>query len=332
MALVKTLNFDLFTKGSKQQREELGAALAEGFLNQGFVKLINHGIREDVVESVFKITKQFFALPTDVKAKIAHTPGPNPQRGWSRKGAETTAKIHTGNLNGSTDELMLEQAQEHFDCGPRDDQEYPNLWPDEDMPEFRPFMEQYFDTCHKVSIQIMEALEIGLKLPMGALVDRCTPAHSELRILHYPPVRIQTLMNGKTKRVWPHTDFGIITLLFQDSVGGLELEDRSKPGTFTPIVAQPKGQPSELVINTSETLQRLTNDYIRAGLHQVNIPTTSKGMTEGTLATRYSCAFFKASRETNVSPLHQFVTEDHPTLYKDMTPLEFNKERNKIVF
>lgn len=55
MALVKTLDFALFTKGSQQQREELGAALADGFLTAGFVKLVNHGIPEDVVDKVFDI-------------------------------------------------------------------------------------------------------------------------------------------------------------------------------------------------------------------------------------------------------------------------------------
>jgi isopenicillin N synthase-like dioxygenase len=194
-------------------------------------------------------------------------------------------------------------------------------------------MEEYFDTCHDLSIMIMEALEVGLKIPTGSLVQRCLPAHSEARVLHYPPVDVEVLKGGKTRRIWPHTDFGIITLLFQDGVGGLELEDRSVPGSFVPVVAQPEGMPSELVVNTSETLQRLTNDYIRAGLHQVNIPAQSKDSQKTTLNPRYSIAFFfKASREVNVGPLKSFVTEERPTTYKDMTALDFNRERNATVF
>jgi hypothetical protein len=38
----------------------------------------------------------------------------------------------------------------------------------------------------------------------------------------------------------------------------MELEGRSVPGTSVTAVAQPKAMPSELVVNTSETLQRLT--------------------------------------------------------------------------
>jgi isopenicillin N synthase-like dioxygenase len=335
MSLVKTLDFALFRDGTEAQRKQLGAELAEGFVSAGFVKLINHGIPEETVHKAFGLSKQFFELPLATKAAVAHIPGPKPQRGWSAVYAERVGPSRLDNLERSgqvaIDELLDEK--EHFDWGPRDDREFPNPWPDKDFPEFRQFMEEYFDTCHDLSIMIMEALEVGLKIPTGSLVQRCLPAHSEARVLHYPPVDVEVLKGGKTRRIWPHTDFGIITLLFQDGVGGLELEDRSVPGSFVPVVAQPEGMPSELVVNTSETLQRLTNDYIRAGLHQVNIPAQSKDSQKTTLNPRYSIAFFfKASREVNVGPLKSFVTEERPTTYKDMTALDFNRERNATVF
>ncbi|KAI0907607.1 oxidoreductase [Ustulina deusta] len=63
---------------------------------------------------------------------------------------------------------------------------------------------------------------------------------------------------------------------------GLKLEDRSKPGT--------------------NTFQRWTNDVIRAGLHQVTTPPW------------HSCVFFfKASRDTSVGPLPQFVVPGMPS-------------------
>ena len=201
------------------------------------------------------------------------------------------------------------------------------------MPEFQGFMEKYFELCQKVSLQIMQALELGLRLPKGALVSRCIPAASELRVLHYPPVNIETIMDGKIKRTWPHTDFGIITLLFQDSVGGLELEDRTKPGTFAPVLPTKKGQSPELVINISDTCQRLTNDRITAGVHQVSLPFHTRGQTSGELPHRYSSVFFfKASRETNVGPLPQFISEKTPRLYEDMTALQFHKQMTKILY
>lgn len=92
----------------------------------------------------------------------------------------------------------------------------------------------------------MEACEIGMHLPPGTLVQKCIPAMSELRLNYYPAVSLQRLQEGHTKRGWPHTDFGIITLLFQDNVGGSEVENRSRPNTFEPLI---RDSPSEIAIN-----------------------------------------------------------------------------------
>jgi isopenicillin N synthase-like dioxygenase len=194
-------------------------------------------------------------------------------------------------------------------------------------------MEGFFLVCQKVSLLVMEAMEVGLQLPIGSLVSRCVPAASELRVLHYPPVSLERLNAGKIKRAWPHTDFGIITLLFQDSVGGLELEDRKDPGTFVPVVPTRKNQPSEMVINISDTCQRLTNDVLCAGLHRVSLPANSAQIGSGILPERYSSVFFfKASRDTNVGPLPEFVSEGQPRKYPDMTALEFHQYMTRILY
>jgi len=170
----------------------------------------------------------------------------------------------------------------------------------------------------------MFAIELGLGLAPNTLIDRCSPAASELRLLYYPSITRKTLNEGKKKRAWPHTDFGIITLLFQDSVGGLELEDRKAgtPRKFVPIVP---GSPSEMILNTSDTFQRWTNDVVQAGLHQVTAPST---LDLDILPERYSSVFFfKAGREISVGPLPQFVNADRPAIYDEITALEYQKQK-----
>lgn len=191
-------------------------------------------------------------------------------------------------------------------------------------------MESYFVAAQEIGLNVMEACEVGLDLPQGTLVDRCTPAASELRMNHYPAVSIETLKKGITKRTWPHSDFGIITLLFQDAVGGLELEDRANPGTFVPVIRK---DPHEMVINISDTFQRWSNNVIRVGLHQVTNPVHMKGMEEGELPERYSSVFFmKAHRQTSVGPLPQFVGPDRPARYSDITALEFHQQMTDILY
>lgn len=43
----------------------------------------------------------FFQMPEEIKMKIMHPPGPDPQRGWSRKGLETTSKLRKENAQSA---------------------------------------------------------------------------------------------------------------------------------------------------------------------------------------------------------------------------------------
>ena len=41
--------------------------------------------------------------------KIIHHPGPDPQRGWSQKGAETTSKLRKENADGAPRGELLDE-------------------------------------------------------------------------------------------------------------------------------------------------------------------------------------------------------------------------------
>ena len=189
-------------------------------------------------------------------------------------------------------------------------------------------MEAFYDVSLKAALSVVEACEIGLELPPGSLTQKCIPSArnaSEARILHYPAVSIEKLKTGLSRRIWPHTDFGIVTVLFQDHAGGLELEDRSRLGTFIPV---PKEHPNEMVINVGDTFERWTNGLLPAGLHQVSAPTEYKHLKTGELPVRYSSVFFlKANRDVSVGSLPQFITPQSPAGYSDITAHQFQMER-----
>ncbi|KYK57401.1 Major facilitator superfamily [Drechmeria coniospora] len=329
-----TLDFSLFAQGSRAESKTLAKALVKSFKDHGFVKLVNHGLPEETVKAYMGAAVDFFALPTEAKMGISNPRGPNPQRGFSWVGAEQTSKLRKENLEGqsSWDELM--DAREHFDAGPPGDVEFPNKWPSDDvLPGFQKLMESCYMQLQGVCLEIMSAMEVGLDMPTGSLAERCKPASSELRLNHYPPTDLRQLADGKVKRTWPHTDFGIITLLFQDSVGGLELEDRSKPGTFAPVLPGDPSGKTEMVVNISDTFQRWTNDVVKAGVHQVSVPPSMKGATEGFCPERYSgIFFFKAHREMSAGPLPHFVTEKRPAAYDEITALQYQQRMTQVLY
>lgn len=162
---------------------------------------------------------------------------------------------------------------------------------------------------------------------------RSSRAASEIRLNRYPPTSLKKLASGNVKRTWPHTDFGIITLLFQDSAGGLEFEDREHPGTFVPVTPTPEGRPKEMIINIRNTFQRWTNGVITAGLHQVTAPPAWKASKEAILPERHSCVFlFKASRDVSVGPLPEFASGEREARYDEVTALEYQQRMTKELY
>nr|QIW91883.1 OXY4 [Phialomyces arenicola] len=330
---IKTLDFAKFHCGVESERREFSSALLEGFSRAGFVKIINHGFSQEEIAQLFEWNRRFFELPDRCKAVIANEEGPKPQRGWSSTGVEKTGLLNPGgriNLSKMAHK-DLQDAKEHFDTGPAQDMQFQNKWPDKEMlPGFRTWMESYFDRSQAITLELMEALEIAMHLPKGAFVRKCLGHASELRLNHYPSITVQTLEEGKTRRIWPHTDFGIITLLAQDDMGGLEIQDKDHPNQFLPVRRE---DPSEFVVNIGDTLERLTNGVLRAGLHQVTTPQHMQNRRDEMLPSRRSIAFFlKAHRQMSVGPLSQFVTDDRPSQYEDMTALGYQQRRTGIVY
>lgn len=186
-------------------------------------------------------------------------------------------------------------------------------------------MENFLEACHNAGMDIMQNLEQGLELPEGELVNRFTTKVDEVRLNHYSPLPTEKLSDGKHQRAWPHTDFGMLTLLFQDEAGGLEVEDRSRPGSFIPIQRE---SPTEMSIYVSDSLEHLTNGYLRAGIHQVVTPIGIDARASGILPERSSIAcFLKADRETSVGPLKKYITADRPRVHGDVTALGLHRKR-----
>lgn len=177
-------------------------------------------------------------------------------------------------------------------------------------------------------MQLVEATAMGLDIPATAMLNRCVPDRSEARLNFYPEISVETLSSGTSQRIWPHTDFGIITLIFQDSVGGLELEDRLDGRKFVPVAKSSQGALGELVVNTADCMQRWTNDAIKAGLHQVSVPLNLKKRDSGVVPRRVSCPFFlKADYDESVGPLPQFVLDQTPAGYDEITAIEYHRRR-----
>ena len=91
------------------------------------------------------------------------------------------------------------------------------------------------------------------------LLYRFTAKVDVIRLNRYSPLSTAKLNDGKYQRAWPHADFGILTLLFQDKAGDFEVQ-----GSFIPIQRE---LPTEMSIYVSDTPGRMTKKHLRPGIH-----------------------------------------------------------------
>ena len=114
----------------------------------------------------------------------------------------------------------LTPLQESYDIGSEYDPLYQNIWPPPEVDDgFQPTFTSFFEAGYRTELAILKALSIGLSLPEDALGQLHAEQTNELRITHYPEVARGDFAHST--RIAAHTDFGTITLLFQDAVGGL---------------------------------------------------------------------------------------------------------------
>ncbi|KAJ5798352.1 Oxoglutarate/iron-dependent dioxygenase [Penicillium pulvis] len=318
---IPTLDASALSGGTAEQRAEFAAKLLDSLNTFGFAKLVNHTVPVPLVQETFDQIKRFFKLPFNVKVPLRNDPKKGQQRGWSVPGEEKTWWLESN--TGDVKEPNFGDNKESFDCGHPDDQKFPNKWPSEsDLPGYQKTMDEFFFSCGDLTLVLLESMATALNLDPKVFTSRCTNEASTIRINHFPPIERATLDEGKISRIWPHKDFGIISLVFPDVTPGLEYEDRSNPGTFIPM---PYGSDEEVVVIVSETMQRWTNNQIPGGLHRVTRPRDCEGET---VPERWSLVYFnKADRDVNVGPLDEFLGDKKP-VYEDLTALEYQTLRN----
>lgn len=191
-------------------------------------------------------------------------------------------------------------------------------------------MESFYDTAFQLELQLLSALAMALGIPATCLINIHLKAQNEFRLLHYPAIHASELRDGSATRIAEHTDFGTITMLFQDSTGGLQVENQEHLGTFHDVTSASQ---NEIILNIGDSLQRLTNDTFRAACHRVTYPPTVKADDEEIIPERYSVAYFaKVDRDAILYPFKEFVSEDRPSKYPGMTSGEFNNLRIAKLF
>ncbi|KAJ3110996.1 hypothetical protein HDU96_006096 [Phlyctochytrium bullatum] len=282
---IPVVDFSRFLRGNAKDKERAAKDVVDAFKNIGFVYISGHGIPDEVLNGVYDKSKRFFDLPLAEKEKIAwETPESN--RGYVAPGREKVTQ-----LTDAAEVAKLREAspdlKESLEIGKEPSSDYQNRWPTHDA-QFRTTMMRFYDIAHDLHLEVMRSIALGLGLGETFFDKYCDKKDHNLRLLHYPEVPVSVFDNDGQARAGAHTDYGSITLLFQDDRGGLQVQS---PDTGAWIQATPI--PGTIVINAGDLLSRWSNDVIRSTNHRVVSPPPEKAANGGQVfPARYSIAYF----------------------------------------
>ncbi|ETN42226.1 uncharacterized protein HMPREF1541_04167 [Cyphellophora europaea CBS 101466] len=284
------IDFGDFLHGDASTKARVAEQVLKGFQDSGFLYLTNHGIPPSTISHVFSQSSQFFARPQSEKDALSWTT-PQSNRGYVASGRE---KVTLADLNDRDEIAKLRASnpdlKESMEIGREGVEGLPNRWPDKidaAGAAFATDMKAFFLTCKALHGQVMRAIALAMGLRPDFFDGFTDAGDNNLRLLHYPAVLKSVFRHNPDQvRAGAHSDYGSITLLFQDDVGGLEVQ--SPRGTWvraTPV-------PGSIVVNAGDLLNRWSNGMIKSTRHRVVQPPAKEGDTSDMFPERYSVAYF----------------------------------------
>ena len=263
--------WDCSSNGLSKVAEEFTHAFEE----MGFAYIVNHRVPQSVIDEVFHQHRRFHALPLEEKNKIRLNQwhrGYLPLASYQLK-SESKSK---GVVVEDTKSIVKAPNQsesfiinhEHFE-GPVDWKEEdlysrylqgPNQWP-HGMPEFRQAVLAYYHQLERLALELTKVFFAASKTDFHQFAQHFQRPSIGLRMLHYPP-QPSPVPEGVFGSA-PHCDYGFLTILSQDTIGGLEVKTPDGEWISAPY------KESALLINLGDSASKWTNDGLRATPHRV---------------------------------------------------------------
>jgi isopenicillin N synthase-like dioxygenase len=250
------------------------------FQEIGFAYIINHRVSESIIREVFVQHRRFHDLPLEEKNKIRLNQwhrGYLPLASYQLK-SESKSK---GVLVEDTKTVVKAPNQsesfiinhEHFE-GTADLQEEelynrylqgPNQWP-HGMPDFRAAVLAYYHELEKLALVLTKVFFAASETDFNRFAPHFQRPSVGLRMLHYPP-QPSPVPEGVFGSA-PHCDYGFMTILAQDDVGGLEVKSPAGEWISAANMISSNGETAFLV-NLGDSASKWTNDCLRATPHRV---------------------------------------------------------------
>jgi isopenicillin N synthase-like dioxygenase len=300
---------DMGGLGDLAQEQHIARQLDAAFSHLGFCYFTNIGVDQTLVDEVFTQSRRFHTQSDDAKLAIKMN---DFHRGYmppktSVIVTSSVAKVTQPNLSES---LMLMHELPPGDPRIGQPLQGPNQWPT-DLPGFKQGVQAYDDAMGAFCRRLLRPMALALSLDPAWMEPFFAKPTTFLRLLHYPPQPPEA--GDDSFGSAPHTDYGFITVLVQDSNGGLSV--RRKDGTW--LAAPPV--PGSWVVNVGDMLSHWTNGRWQSTPHRVRNLSGND---------RYSCPyFFDMDMDSTVACVPTCCGPDNPPRYAPVRYGDYLMER-----
>jgi isopenicillin N synthase-like dioxygenase len=176
------------------------------------------------------------------------------------------------------------------------------------LSENRSMIKSFQEELHSFALKLLECIAAALGLPKTQFTcqhNRSRPNFDNFELMHYPALPPQSAPELPCHRISPHTDWGSITLLFQQDIGGLQV----RPPQYT----SPTLSPDEVwtnapvfnhmvLVNIGDMMEFWTAGQLKSTWHRVTSNTSDHpqhGRTD-----RYCFAYFlHPNKDTVLVPI-----------------------------
>lgn len=261
---------------------EITADFRAAYGTTGFGYVQDHGIDPALIEAVFDASTRFHALPMDAKMQVVVD---RTHRGYIPINSSTDVNSTLADVTKPNQSASFMMMREDAAADPATYLSGPNQWPD--LDGFRPALEAYNEAMCGLGRRLMNIALQAAEITDTSILSAFDTPTTWLRLLHYPPQ--PSSIAGDLYGSAPHTDFGCLTLLVQDDVGGLQV--KTPAGNWVDV---PK-RDGTFVVNVGDMLNRMSNGRLLSTPHRV----INRSGRE-----RYSCPFFYDPHvQTVIEPL-----------------------------
>ena len=279
----------------------------------GFFYVSGHGVAPGLIEAQFDWARQLFALPQASKDAFDMARSPSGY-GYERIGSQVLDTDSASDLKEgfqfgfdiAADHPYVQQGQMRYGH---------NLWP-QDLPGFRAHSEQYYAAMRSLSHRLLAVIALSLHLPEDFFEYALQTPIATQRMLHYPPQPAHAAHNQIGAGA--HTDWGLVTILAQDQVGGLEICNADGDWVrATPI-------DGTFVVNIGDLLQRWSNDLYHSNPHRV---------LNDNPVPRYSLPFFQdGDQAVIINCLPSCCSAERPARYAPCSIGEYLRAKVRETF